>query len=151
MGNVFQPPVGPQPPQAPVPRALAPNIPIQPISPPNNQMTAPSAPQVPAVAPPTKKEEFDLNKAVQYMRMGSDNPPGTSDAISSPTTSRCLRDICAEVDELAREAGAEPWDATPVFLARYVQRLDLVHPTEWRLSLRIHSCTLFSPTLSDLF
>jgi hypothetical protein len=142
MGNVFQPRVGAQPPQAPV------AVPIPPISPANNQMTAPTAPRVPPTAPPAKKEDFDLNKAVQYMKVGSDNPP----TLDSRTTSRHLRDIYADLNELAREAGAEPFDTTRVFLARYVQRFNLVHPTEWRLSLRIHSCTFpFFRTLSDSF
>jgi hypothetical protein len=149
MANVFQPPVGPQSQQAPVARAPAPTVPIPPISRANNQMTAPAAPRLPPVAPPARKEDFDLNRAVQYMKVGSENPPTLDSARS---TSRHLRDIYADLNELAREAGAEPFDTTRVFLARYVQRLNLLHPTEWRLSLRIHSCTIpFFGTLSNSF
>jgi len=147
------PPLPPPPPPPPQPlsavRVGPPNIPPLPISRPPPPVVNPvpkMVPQpptkIPQVAPPAPKsrEEFNLAKELRYMHISSDTEVD-SDVTSARATSRHLRDIYADLNELGLEAGAEPFDTTRTFVGRCVQRLKLVHPTEWRLSLRIHSCT----------
>ena len=142
------PPPPPPPPLAAV-RVGPPNIPLPPISRPAPPAANPiqkilpqPAMQIPQITQPVaqSKQEIDLAKELRYMHINL-GTEADSDVISARTTSQCLRDIYADLNELGLEAGCEPFDTTRTFVGRCVQRLKLLHPTEWRLSLRIHSCT----------
>ena len=90
--------------------------------------------------PPSRpREDLDLATQLGYLSINLENDNNT---FSSKLTSKYLQETYNDLNGLARQISpaTAPFDTTGTVLSQVVGRLNLPHPSEWRLSIRCHSC-----------
>lgn len=99
------------------------------------------APFPPLVGPPAAPKASDDDLAAQLGFLSIN--PAPESAKSSAISSRYLQETFNELHNLASQISPEtkPFDTAAMIIAHAVRKYNLAHPTQWRLSIRTHSCT----------
>ena len=121
--------------------------PIPPFNPAGANIRAPIPPHRPALPAgppfpqpgPKPREETDLATQLGFLSINFENDSGST---AAKLTSKYVMEMYDVLTRLAVEITplTKPTDTTPTILAQLVQRFNLPHPSEWRISLRTHSC-----------
>ena len=115
-----------------------------PVNPPFREGIAPLPLPRPVYAnfgppPPKPTEDLDLATQLGYLSIGFEND---NTSVSSKLTPKYLHETYIDLNGLARQISpaTAPFDTTGTILSQIVGRFNLPHPSEWRLSIRCHSC-----------